>query len=192
MHSSFAFLENFVIVGYAFESNFLTTLFLNILIDIHFNVVGTYFTVEFHELSFHCSRARNNVRRSCIHYFEYQGKVFLGLLKDIINFIDSDEFAIVKLHVSSFVPIQKRLRHTDNNIAVLMLILMQISNFKLQFLIVLLVTEIKELAKFILYLLLKQISLYDYDSLRPKNLIWHVFALTVDINQIVTRLYPQQ
>jgi hypothetical protein len=74
----------------------------------------------------------------------------------------------------------------------LVLILMQISNFKLQFLIITLLTEIKEIVKFILYLLLKQIILYDYDSLRSKNLVWHVFALTVDINQIVTRLYPQQ
>lgn len=87
-------------------------------------------------------------------------------MEDIINLVNGYKLALIKVHVTSSMPIVERLSHTNNDISMFMAIIIELSSFKLEFFYSSTFSIIVKIIKVMVKLSLKEDILDNYDSLR--------------------------
>lgn len=128
------------------------------------------------KLFFHSCRTGNNIWSISFSNFEYFCQSFLLLLKDLVNLIYGDEFAVIKFEISSLWSIHKWFWHGYNDISEIMHLFIKAAYFEIELLWALSNSELSIGIEDSLELILKNIGLHYNDSLRFEDFVFHYFS----------------
>lgn len=123
--------QYFVIIFYSLQCYLCSSKFaMNQIIDVEFNHILCVLFVESQKLFLHCGWTSNNIRSVFLSNFENFSQCFFLLLEDIIDLINCNKFAVIKVEVTSLRSVHKWLGHGYNNVTVLMLLLVHSTDFE--------------------------------------------------------------